>query len=76
MHIAIYFIAGSLFLMMGLVLLVRKLNSSAMEEISMRYPEHSRIEPTITPDAELYFYTTAFSSFSIRPSFSSLRVIA
>ncbi|MCD4775968.1 MAG: hypothetical protein K8S15_07940 [Candidatus Aegiribacteria sp.] len=52
MHIAVYFIAGSLFLMMGLVLLVRKLNYSAMAEISMRYPEHSRI--ITSPVANLF----------------------
>lgn len=52
MHIPVYFIAGSLFLMIGLLLLVRKLNKSAMEEVYAKYPEHSRI--LTSPMANLF----------------------
>ncbi|MCK4806255.1 MAG: hypothetical protein KAT09_01340 [Candidatus Aegiribacteria sp.] len=43
MHIAIYFIVGSLLLAAGLVLLIRKLLKTAMAEVYAEYPEHVRI---------------------------------
>jgi hypothetical protein len=52
MNTAINFIAASMFLIMGLVFLVRKLNKSAMEEVSAKYPEHSRI--LTSPMANLF----------------------
>lgn len=43
MPIAIYFIAGSLLLAVGLVFMLRKLLKTAMAEVYAEYPEHVRI---------------------------------
>jgi len=43
MRIAVYFVAGAIILITGSILLVRKLLKDAMEDVSDRYPEYTRI---------------------------------
>ncbi len=52
MHIAIYFIVGSLLLATGLIYLTKKLLKTAMAEVYAEYPEHSRI--LTSPMANLF----------------------
>lgn len=52
MNTAINFITASMFLIMALVFLVRKLNKSTMEEVYAKYPENSRI--LTSPMANLF----------------------
>jgi len=43
MPVAIYFIAGSVLLVVGVIYLIRKLLSKAMADVNAEYPEHTRI---------------------------------
>lgn len=52
MHTAVYFIAGALLLVTGMILLLRKLQKNAIDELSVSYPEHTRI--LTSPMANLF----------------------
>ena len=52
MHIAVYFIAGALLLVTMMIIALRKLQKNAIEELSVSYPEHTRI--LTSPMANLF----------------------